>query len=564
MTLRGRAFGNSILILFVMCIGFALSAALQFSTEDTARPYLLQGVYLLALVAAVLMARGASAARARVRLRHPDVWALALGGFILLGGLMARFWVIREIPIEPASDFETYYNLAERLADGVLMEPGAALLRAYVAKFPHTIGFPMLLAPAFRLFGASVWTAQCLNLVFSMGSVLLLYAIGRRIGGRGAGLVAMALAAFWPSQVLYSTMVATEPSFSFLLLAAFYAAETALMCQDKPIRGIVLLLTSGILLRLAGSIRPVAVLLLAALAVAVAAAGPRKRRSDGAPDRILSIRTMCIALILATYLTTGWILNQRVSEEIGTKPVSGLTASGYNLMVGTNVEHKGLWNQEDADFFDAVYQETGSAHAAHEASMAIAIENVKIKPLDVINLMVYKFRDLWQSDDFGIDWNLLWAEQQGTATTEMNAWMNVMRPVGRGLYMGLLLFSLLGVFRMRKSGDAPYVYLTAMLLFLATAALHMALETQVRYHYYMLYFLMIPAACVFVPETRTVPAAVPIFDTPVPASTQANAPAQSAHPNTSAPFDLGEAIHAGHIKVTISQASASEPDGKDA
>lgn len=551
MTHKGRIFEYFIFLLFAMCIGFALSAALAFSTEGAAQPYALQGVYLLALVGAVLVARGLSALRARIRLRHPNAWAWALGGLVFSCGLVARLWVIRKIPIAPASDFETYYSLAKHLADSTLMDDSAALLRIYVAKFPHTIGFPMLLAPAFRLFGASVWVAQCVNLAFSMGSVVLLYAIGRRIGGRSMGLIAMALAAFWPSQILFGTMVATEPSFSFLLLAAFWASQLALARRGKPLVGIALLLLSGVLLGLAGGIRPVAVLMLIAIAVALVAAGPRQKRGEGAPDRIMSLRTMCIVLILLTYVPTGWIINQRVSEEIGAKPASGLRASGYNLMVGTNVEHQGLWNRDDADFFDKAYRETGSAQEAHAASMAVAIKNIRSRPLDVANLMVLKFRDLWQSDDFGIDWNLLWAGQQGILTSEVNDLMNAVRPIGRGMYMILLLLALIGAYRARRSGDS-FAYMAVMLLFLATAALHMALETQVRYHYPMLFFLMLSAARACARETQAVACASPAF---APAE-----PTPVAESHIPAPLDLGEAIRAGHIVVTVSQASARDEE----
>lgn len=556
MARRGRTFDYFIFLLFAMCIGFALSAALEFSTEGAARPYFLQGVYLLSFVGAVLAARGLAYARSHIRLSHAKLWAWILGGLVFFIGLAARLWVIRQIPVLPASDFETYYSLAEHLSDGTLMGDGAALLRAYVAQFPHTIGFPLLLAPVFRLFGASVWVAQCVNLAFSMGSVILLYAIGRRIGGRGTGLIAMTLAAFWPSQVLYSTMVATEPSFSFLLLAAFWASQVALAPRDKPLLRIALLLLTGVLLGIAGGIRPTAVLMLIAIAAALVAAGPRHKRGEGAPDRIMSMRTMCIVLILLTYVPTGWIVNQRVFEEIGVEPASGMQASGYNLLVGTDVAHQGLWNQDDADFFGNIYQETGSAQEAHAASMAAALENIAHHPLDVLNLMVLKFRDLWRSDDFGIDWNLLWADQQGILTPRMNDLMNAVRPIGQGMYMILLVLSLVGVFRARRVGDVPFARMAVMLLFLATAALHMVLETQVRYHYHMLFFLMLFAARAFARETR---AATDASARVVP---MASVPA--AESNAPAPLDLEEAIRAGHIVITVSQASARERENANA
>lgn len=113
----------------------------------------------------------------------------------------------------------------------------------------------------------------------------------------------------------------------------------------------------------------------------------------------------------------------------------------------------------------------------------------------MLNLMVYKFRDLWRTDDFGIDWNLLWTEQQGTLTPELRSLLESIRPIGRVMYMAVLLFAALGAMEAWRRRLAPNaMILICMLFFLGTALSHMLLETQVRYHYNMIPFLILLAA----------------------------------------------------------------------
>ena len=110
-------------------------------------------------------------------------------GAVLVGvGVYLRLWVIWNIPVEPDSDFETYYRMANHLLNDTLMSAEGAVDRRYIALYPHTIGFPMLILwPTFAIFGASVRNALYANLVCSVISILLAGHIARRIAGRTGG-----------------------------------------------------------------------------------------------------------------------------------------------------------------------------------------------------------------------------------------------------------------------------------------------------------------------------------------------------------------------------------------
>lgn len=223
-------------------------------------------------------------------------------------------------------------------------------------------------------------------------------------------------------------------------------------------------------------------------------------------------------------------------------------------MVGVNVKAEGHWNEEDSAFFEAAYEETGDAGEAHRQCMQVAFQRISDEPENVLNLLIYKFRDLWQTDDFGIDWNLLWTEQQGTLTPELKQKLEEIRPIGRLLYMAVLLYALLCALSAWRGRRAPQPMVMVFVLFyLGTALAHMLLETQVRYHYNMLPFLIL-LATVGVVEWRERVAQEP----PVRAVYHVRDLTISEHDDHTH-FDMNAALKSGNVRISVSEAYAAAP-----
>lgn len=554
------------LALFIMCMALALSAALEYNTRATEREYLLQGAYLLSITGMMLFGFLCVRIVHRTAPHIPGwlrntLWLTACAVAFGLG-VYLRLRTIHGIILEPESDFETYYRMANHLLNGTMLSPEAEVDRRYIAQYPHTIGFPMLvLVPVFRLFGVSVQNALYANLACGMISVLLVSHIAYRTMGKAASVLGLTLMSLWPSHILYGTMVATEPSYTLLTLLAL----DLMVCEMQrgreslyttaPLRALLLLPLTGIVLALAGAIRPMALLLLAAWAVVRMMIGgdpEGKVRPDGI-RAMLRKGWLCVLVVGLCYWGTGIIISRTIEDIIMEKPASGLSASGYNMMVGLNAEHKGIWNQEDADFFANAYAETGSATQAHEAAMQRAIQRIQNEPENVLNLMVYKFRDLWQTDDFGIDWNLLWTGQQGTLTEQLSAALEKVRTCSRPVYMAVLLLALLGALEAWRRQRAPMpLQMLAILYFLAAALSHMLLETQVRYHYSILPILML-LAVICLHEWREHAAEEPavrvVYQT---APSEEQAHMDYTH------FDMASALAKGHIHMTVSAAYSED------
>lgn len=495
--MRRKSIGDYLLLtLFSVGLVGALCASIDFAASQNYLPALVGGRYVLVISFTALAVLFLSKSAHKLLRNHKKLKTIV---FIILCGLFVgtaiflRCLVIQRIPIEPVEESLENYTIGLSLLNGETEQQ-------YYALFPEKLGFPMLILwPTFAIFGASVRNALYANLVCSVISILLAGHIARRIAGRTGALVAVALMSLWPSHILFSNMVATEPSFTMLILLA----------AD---------MMTSILDRRKGSLY------------------------DVAPSRMLGVMAL-LGIVLAL---AGAI--RAISDIIGEQPASGLYASGYNLMVGLNTQSNGLWNETDSEFFAQAYDATKSATGAHQACMEVAAQRIQSEPENVLNLMVYKFRDLWRTDDFGIDWNLLWTEQQGTLTPELRSLLESIRPVGRVMYMAVLLFAALGAMEAWRRRLAPNaMILICMLFFLGTALSHMLLETQVRYHYNMIPFLILLAAWTVRSWSKT---AAEKEDVRV---IYMDRPENDEEKKDNIHFDMAKAIAEGHIHVSVTE-----------
>ncbi len=551
--------------IFILCMVLAISASLEYSTRATNREYLNQGLWLVSILGGTLVLFGGMRLLPRLSRRMSEWWknvlVCALGLLVVTAGLVLRVWVVEHIQVDPASDYETYYNIARLLMDDAMMSPAADAYRKYIILYPHTIGLPLLfLRPVFSIFGVSVKAALYFNLACNMVAVLLAGHIGYRSGGRVCGLLALTVMSLWPSHILFSSMIATEPSFTMLLLIA---VELMLSVLDRgensaffqrPNQCLLLLPVLGITLAVAGAIRPVAVIALVAYAmVQLGTANPEVWRKpvDGA-QYLLRKGWCCVLVVAVFYLMAGKVISGSIENIVMEEPASGLTASGYNMMVGLNYESGGRWNEKDALFFDEQYAQLGSANAAHAACAQEALRRIRQEPENVLDLLVSKFRDMWQTDDFGVDWNLLWLEQQGRLTEELKSLLEGLRLPGRVAWLCVLMYALIGAVQAwRKTRMPRPELLLFILIYCGTALSHMLLETQVRYHYNVIPFLILLASMAVTEWERQIANEPPVKMVPVLVeSVQAN--------EDHIRFDMATALRQGQIRVSVSQASAQE------
>ena len=580
MKLRKNAFYYFALVVFMLCMVFAIGCVMRRMGDGQEYPYLLKGEWLLGTMGVVLLLLGGGALGARLRVRekldaYPKLALIAeclLAAVLLVIGLALRLKVINELPMAPNSDYKTYYEIAELLHRDVLVEEGIGYCD-YVSMFPHVFGYPAVLSWVFGLFGVSVRTALMFNLVMQMAGCALVWRIGRLAMGRVCGLVSLALSVFLPSAILYSNFVASEPLFTFLLLLGIWLFALSLSGkghEKHPWLCVTELALLGVALAFASFVRPMAVIFLVAAVICLL---PGKKELPALPrnDIPLGWRASdkgwkrCLILGLV-YLLTSSLFTMGTGYAVNRELAGSSSSYGYNLLVGLNLESYGGWNQEDADYLYASLDATGSAQEAQLTSRDMALERLKVDPRALLNLFVHKFEVLWGNDDYGASWNILFMDQQGNLTPERESFLYRMMDVSDLYYLWLLAGGgLFGVFMFRRKPDVLYA---CTLLFCGTVALHLLVENQNRYHYHALPLLaLFSGASVSVMlgvVRRTVLARIEQKKREEAEKVEREAAVRARQRDDDervrlraealhAQFDMGKAILEGHVRVVASE-----------
>lgn len=488
-------------MLYILVCGFvSLGAGQEY-------PYIPKGLLLLGLFASLIIVWLLAALSARLKL---DVvfsdrkkwmrWGEVLFVVAILGlAVLVRLIVIREFPMKPASDYKTYYEIAELLTKGTIQKEGKGYCN-YIAMFPHVMGYCYILMLLFKAVGVSVLAGQYLNIFFSVATVFIVYRIARKLGGRIAGMVALLLCAFWPSQILYITMLSAEYAFTFFFFVCVWLLVSLVVDYDGYTeyagKAIFLHLLLGVLLALTAAIRPMALILLIAVVLTIA---PCKMPLPSLPlnDIPLTVRFLergwvrCV-MIFVPYMILSSVITSNIELTVDRTLPSATTSFGYNLLVGLNTESKGGWNDEDAALLYSSMEETGSASQAHIACRDLAFQRVLTNPQGIFNLFIEKYELLWGNDDYGATWNIMFLQEQGNLTQERQDFLYQVRDVNDILYIITVFFALIGLIYIWR-GKANLASLLS-LVYLGTVAMHLLVESQNRYHYFVLQIFMILAA----------------------------------------------------------------------
>lgn len=187
---------------------------------------------------AFALAVAAGAASALWLGRHrAEAWTAAAAGrlraiprprwlvMVILGGLALRLAWALLFPAPFASDGLAYYELAERLANGLTYQSS---VQGEWAWWPP--GYPFLLFAFFQVFGVAPWVVTLVNSLLFVATVPVLHALAVRLGGEGTARLATLLFAVWPNLVTMGGVAAKEMVIVLLLplgLLAYLAAGSS-------------------------------------------------------------------------------------------------------------------------------------------------------------------------------------------------------------------------------------------------------------------------------------------------------------------------------------------------
>ena len=322
---------------------------------------------------------------------------LALLCLVTNGGFVLMFHPIQ------APDYQTFLEAAENLAAGILPRN-----HAYLAMFPHILGYAAFLSLFLRLFGGGILTASLVNAGLSALSCIAVYKLGKIAGGRKAGRIAALLWIFCPSKMLFNTMSLSEPYYTCLLLFFFllliyldrrysdpdYSAGInesyrrsgklcALVCSG---------LCGGVLLALINTARPIGIIPIIALAIWILFL---RRGYSGVSHWLILILVM-----ISVYTAIGALWRDYENRILGEEPAG---IPGYSVCVGFNMETGGSYADEDMELLQSRYfgEDNGSAPQAQQYMLDLAKARISENGKALPRLMLTKLGTLLGHDEAG-------------------------------------------------------------------------------------------------------------------------------------------------------------------
>jgi 4-amino-4-deoxy-L-arabinose transferase-like glycosyltransferase len=167
-----------------------------------------------------------------------------MGRFQLLPGTFDE----NGIGLTFAIDGTTYRALISDLVSMWQMDGTNAWLDARAPLHAHL--YSLSFAVFGRMVGHNILAAEPLNLFYYLAIVSCVYVLGREIFSAGAGLLAAAIVAVWPSFLLHSTQLLRDP-LSIATLLGFMVVLTMLLAREPDwTRTIVLGAAGGVLITL--------------------------------------------------------------------------------------------------------------------------------------------------------------------------------------------------------------------------------------------------------------------------------------------------------------------------
>ena len=172
------------------------------------------------------------------------------------------------ITVDPVSDSAAYHQFATTLVTHGVYGFSADVPGAYWA-----VGPAALYAGAYKVFGIGGLAVVVVNMISSLVAVWGLWDLGRRWYGETAGRIAALLFALWPMLIQFTTVLASELHFIALSLLALMAWDRARGMAS--VHFWVFTVLSGLALAGATYVRPIALLIPAALAIAAFLSAPK-------------------------------------------------------------------------------------------------------------------------------------------------------------------------------------------------------------------------------------------------------------------------------------------------
>ena len=406
-----------------------------------------------------------------MRLKRADVlWLVALVALALALRLIWISYATADPTDGRFNDSVFYHLVGAYLAEGgEYTSPYTFLPTAHFAP-----GYSFFLAGLYWVFGDHITVAEVANAVLGAATVGVLYLLALRLFDSRTARIAATLLAVFPGQVLFASVLFSEPLFTFAFILAILLM--VVVRDQAPSGGWYWLVAFGAAVGAASLIRGAGLSLLVVAPVYWAYSWRDWKESLG---------WSAVALVIVGLALLPWtVRNYRTMDSF----LLITSSTGLNFWTG---HHEGANGGDDYPLdspLEAYGPRTreGGEVDINDAGYRLGWRFARENPGEELLLLGKRFRALYLDGDvIALDLNEWWGQRPFIAS-ELNA---VLRPLSNAYYYFILFVAALALVRWwREGGEGP---LLPLLPIAVLTAGHVVLFFGApRYH-----FPMIPLFC---------------------------------------------------------------------
>lgn len=411
---------------------------------------------------------------------------------LILLALIPRLVWIYFIQTQPYSDFLHLHNYGVNASHGNFK----GFVNFY-AVFPFKMSFGLVLAGLYSVFGTNLLIPKLFNVIMSVALALLVYAGGKILYGDKAARISGLLLAFWPADIMFTSVIASEHLFLVLFTGAvvlmLHFIKKYSFKNYKVTNGNLILLAIGSLTATAQLIRPMAMLLLPVFFLYVLIF--KRYRADILLSFGLKLKS--VLLVAASYIIVINLISLPIQSITGVNVSKSY--SGFNLMVGTNDKADGMFNSED---FSIIEKNNYDVEKVHEEARKTAIARITSAPFKLPYLFCRKIEKLWGNENYGYYWSttpIMNSRPENTVKSYPRAFYGI----SQAFYILVLLMAVSACFYTLR--EKRYDALIVLMVFGGLFLSYLLLEVQSRYHLPVMPLLIIFGSS-FLPGTKNIDA----------------------------------------------------------
>ncbi|THE11342.1 hypothetical protein E1I69_15380 [Bacillus timonensis] len=372
---------------------------------------------------------------------------------IVFSFLLRLGWVLL-IKTPPESDFLILYRAAIDAAKGDFSFSETL----YFSSWVYQIGFTMFQALIISLFGKSLFILKFLNILFTVGIVVVIYLIARKLVNETAGRIAGLLYAVYPSSIAMTSVLTNDHLSTLLFYLGFYLIITI---KRNTLKAGLLI---GLLIGLGNIIRPLGSLILLAILLYFLVYKIILANKD---QRMPAIRSI-IGIFASYFIIMNVVSYAFIAGGVTDYPLSN-RAPYWKFLVGFNHETKGNYSAEDSAYMSKFA--LGAERDSIEKDLVL--ERLSDKK-QVLMLFYDKFQIMWGYRDSSIIWSM--------SKVDMPFYFHRVKIFEHSIYLFMLFLSLISMLKLKPKNGL----LLFMILTLGYVSVHFLIEIQTRYRYFII------------------------------------------------------------------------------